>query len=199
LEREARYDFRGPVLHGVAGDLEQDERSAPVDCQWRWVKVERLYSSARRFRITMAMDDESAMTSNRGDKPLFAGPHEGRELELMLRGAKPLSMFVDVEPSEFELFPEQEFDSFVSKGKLVKRVQLEATSDRSGKDVTLRRILYALPHDEWRIDAFLLVQSVYDSLCPGWRPDLDRVIGLLLGYDREDIEKFLQSIGVADR
>jgi len=34
----------------------------------------------------------------------------------------------------------------------------------------------------------LLVQGLYDSLAPGWRPDLERVIGLLLGYDRQDVE-----------
>jgi len=147
----------------------------------------------------MTTDDESAMTSNRGDKPSFAGPHEGRELELMLRGAKPLSMFVEPVPPEFEYFPEQEFDSLVSDGRLVKRIELETKRDPSGKDVTFRRVLYALPHEAWRIEALLLVQGVYVSLCPGWRPDLDRVIGLLLGYDREDIEKFLQSIGIRNR
>jgi hypothetical protein len=46
------------------------------------------------------------------------------------------------------------------------------------------------PERVGRINATLLVQGLYDSLS-GWRPDLDRVIGLLLGYSHEDIEKFL--------
>ena len=147
----------------------------------------------------MTMHDEDEVSSSPADKPSFVGPHEGCELELMRRGVKPLSMFVEPVPPEFEYFPEHEFDSFVSHGGLVKRIQLETTKDPSGKDVTFRRVLYALPHEAWRIEALLLVQSVYDSRCPGWRPDLDRVIGLLLGYDREDIEQFLESIGIGDR
>jgi hypothetical protein len=50
------------------------------------------------------------------------------------------------------------------------------------------------PGEEWRIKALLLVQDLYDSLVPGWRPDLERVIGLLLGYDRQDIERFVASL-----
>jgi len=46
----------------------------------------------------------------------------------------------------------------------------------------------AAGEEEWRIKALLLVQGLYDSLAPGWRPDLERVIGLLLGYDRQDVE-----------
>ena len=54
--------------------------------------------------------------------------------------------------------------------------------------------MYSLHNEEWRIDAFLLVQDLYYSLAPGWRPDLDRVIGLLLGYDRIDIEEFVARV-----
>ena len=122
----------------------------------------------------------------------FVGPHEGRELELMKAGAKPLSMFVEQSPPESESFPEQDFDALVSEGKLVKHVCTNVTKDPAGTDTKIRRVLYALPQEVWRIKALLLVQSLYDSLSPGWRPDLDRVIGLLLGYEREDIEKFLE-------
>jgi len=52
----------------------------------------------------------------------------------------------------------------------------------------------AAGEEEWRIKALLLVQGLYDSLAPGWRPDLERVIGLLLGYDRQDIERFIASL-----
>jgi hypothetical protein len=43
----------------------------------------------------------------------------------------------------------------------------------------------------------MLVQDLYHSLVPGWRADLDRVIGLLLGYDRDDIEHFLKTRAAA--
>lgn len=121
----------------------------------------------------------------------FVGPHEGRELELMLSGSKPLSMFVECVPVEFEIFPERDFDRLVSQGNLKKRVSMHSAKTPNGQDVSVRRVFYALPDEEWRIQAMLLVLDLYDSLVPGWRLDLDRVIGLLLGYDRADIEKFV--------
>jgi hypothetical protein len=108
------------------------------------------------------------------------GPHEGRELELMRVGQKPLSMFVD-EPGA-KLFPETEFDSLVATGALTKRVQQENGG---------RRVLYALSGEEWRIEAMLLVLSMYP---PSWNPDLERVIGALLGYTRRDVEAFIETL-----
>jgi hypothetical protein len=107
------------------------------------------------------------------------GPHEGRELALMKAGKKPLSMFV-VEPG-VDIFPEAEFDALVSACALTKRVQDEGE---------VRRVLYALPGEEWRIEAMLLVTHVYS----GWSPDLERVIGALLGYERGDVEAFIKKI-----
>ena len=125
------------------------------------------------------------------------GPHEGRELALMREGKKPLAMFLDNVPRDFALFPEAEFDSLVAEEKLVKHVSMTAFPDPGGKagnEISHRRVLYALPGEEWRIQAFLLVQEIYDSQVPGWRPDLERVIGRLLGYSDEDIEDFLNDL-----
>jgi hypothetical protein len=119
------------------------------------------------------------------------GPHEGRELELMLSGSKPLSMFVEPIPPEFDVFPEEEFHSLVAQGRLVKEVSIETLPGPGDKKRQVRRVLYALPGEEWRIRAVLLVQHLYTTL-PGW-PDLDRVIGILLGYERRDIEQFVET------
>ena len=35
----------------------------------------------------------------------FVGPHEGRELELMMAGTKPLSAFLEVVSQDVECFP----------------------------------------------------------------------------------------------
>jgi hypothetical protein len=129
-------------------------------------------------------------------KPEFVGPHEGRELELMIAGTKPLSMFVEPIPSELECFPEADFDALVSDGRLIKSVSVESIKTPDGKSGQVRRILYALPNEEWRIRSLLLVKNLYSSLAPGWRPDLDRVIGLLLGYERKDVESFLELHGL---
>jgi hypothetical protein len=125
---------------------------------------------------------------------MAVGPHEGRELDLMLTRAKPLAMFVDSIPPEYEGHPEEEFDSVVADGKLVKSVSVSAFKDAGGKERQTRRVLYALPEEAWRIPAMELVQKLYDSLLPGWRPDLERVIGLLLGYAEMDIEDFLNHL-----
>jgi hypothetical protein len=129
-------------------------------------------------------------------KPAFVGPDEGRELELMIAGTKPLSMFVEPIPSESEYFPEADFDVLVSMGRLIKSVSVESVKTPDGKSGQVRRILYALPEEEWRIKSLLLVQNLYFLLTPGWRPDLDRVIGLLLGYELKDIESFLELHGL---
>jgi hypothetical protein len=113
------------------------------------------------------------------------GPHEGRELDLMQAGLKPLSMFVDTDPAEF--FPEIEFDRLVLAGMLVKRVH----DGPNQNAVKHRRILYALAGQEWRIDAMLLVLSIHSS---GWHPDIERVVGTLLGYERADIEAFISQV-----
>ena len=47
------------------------------------------------------------------------GPHEGRELELMLSGRKPLALFYAIE-SEIWILPEEQFDRHVEMGKFVK-------------------------------------------------------------------------------
>jgi len=98
----------------------------------------------------------------------------------MKAGVKPLSMFV-CEP-DLEVFPEAEFDALVETGALVKR---------EGCEGVVRRVLYALPAEAWRIDAKLLVLSVYP---PGWSADLEHAIGALLGYQREDVERFVAGL-----
>jgi len=109
----------------------------------------------------------------------------------MLRGVKPLSMFVETIPAEFDIFPERDFDDAVSSGHLVKHVSIETINIPSGTEEKIRRVLYALPSEAWRIQAVLLIQHLYSSLGDGWHPDLDRAIGLLLGYERADVEKFV--------
>ena len=60
-----------------------------------------------------------------GQTPAFLGPHEGRELPLMLEGKKHLSYFFLEAGIEREVFPEEEFDRLVADGFLVKDERLE--------------------------------------------------------------------------
>ena len=126
------------------------------------------------------------------------GPHEGRELALMMAGTKPLSMFVEEVPAQSEYFPEDQFDALVAQGKLKKFVSIETSPVPNGVDRNIRRVLYSLPDQEWRINAILSVLAMYKSL-GGFRPDLERMTGDLLGYAHGDVERFIEAFGSAHR
>ena len=125
----------------------------------------------------------------------FLGPHEGRELELMLEGKKHLSFFFLETGIERSVFPEDEFDQHVANGFLVKDECIEEFISReTGKMTSARNILYATTREAWRIPAMRMIQDIYHSLGPGWRPDLERVKGSLLGYDRNEVEQFIERL-----
>jgi hypothetical protein len=124
------------------------------------------------------------------------GPHEDRELELMLAGKKPLAMFTELSPIETGLIPEAEFAPYVSSGRVVMREALEPANgaQESLQGVSIRRVLYALPGEVWRIEAMLLVCQVANRLAR-WDEGLERVIGKLLGYEDRQIEAFIRKLG----
>jgi hypothetical protein len=126
-------------------------------------------------------------------RPPFVGPHEGRELELMLAAKKHLSMFSFEVGIEREIFPERQFDLHVAEGLFVKDVRVEKFI-LEGIENSMQSILYATVSEAWRISAMRMIQDIYYSMGPGWRPDLERVIGSLLGYDRNDVELFVERL-----
>ncbi len=112
----------------------------------------------------------------------------------MLAGSKPLSMFLEPVSPALKYFREKEFDALVAAGRLIKREVFETFPDpESDGEVKTRRVLYALPGEEWRIEAMTILQDAYRALGPGWKLDLERIIGSLLGYDREDVEFFIST------
>ncbi|MCK5777840.1 MAG: hypothetical protein KAH11_03550 [Rhodospirillales bacterium] len=121
------------------------------------------------------------------DSPPGVGPHELRELELMLAGTKPLAMFYDVVPASIEL-PEADFDPFVEAGRIVKRVCF-FRDKRHGFDH--RYLFYALPGEEWRIDEMYAFKESLFSGSYRFNPEDERRIGQLLGYDDQDIESYI--------
>lgn len=131
-------------------------------------------------------------SKNGNGKPAFVGPHEGRELELMLEGKKHLSYFFFEVGIERDIFPEDEFERLVNSGFLAKDERIEVMiSPETKSDTTVRNILHATVTEAWRIPAMRTVQDIYRRMGPGWRPDLERVIGSLLGYDPEHVEAFI--------
>jgi tRNA (guanine37-N1)-methyltransferase len=153
--------------------------------QWRLAEAERL-TKERRPDLWAAYLAKKNGTG-------VVGPHEGRELDLMKSGTKPLCMFLVDTAAESAVFPEAAFDVLATQRKWSKRSRIETFPTPNGSFCDYRRVFYALPGEEWRIDAMLQVEDLYRTLLPGWRDDLERVIGLLLGYNRADIEEFVKS------
>jgi hypothetical protein len=123
-------------------------------------------------------------------KPAFLGPHDGRELELMLEGRKHLSYFF-FEVGARQTFPEDQFDLYVANGFLIKDECVEEfVSPETGELTRARNILYATASEAWRIPAMRIIQDIYRRM----RPDLERVVGALLGYDSRDVESFIERL-----
>jgi hypothetical protein len=124
--------------------------------------------------------------------PAFVGPHEGREFDLMTTGEKHLSMFEVEGAEEYDDYPDARFEAAVAEGKFIKDVRLELYALPNHVQMSVRVILYARQDEAWRIPAMHMVRDVYRSAEWGWHPDLERMIGALLGYRKEDVEAFIE-------
>ena len=112
--------------------------------------------------------------------------HNGRELSLMLSGIKPLSFFYDEKTFLLEeAYPYHYFQPYVQSGEIIFR-QLE---DESFISPGCMMLLYALPAEVWRFDAF--IDHVKQLHQQGWNPELERREGELLGYTPSQIEEYL--------
>jgi hypothetical protein len=119
------------------------------------------------------------------------GPHQGKELELMLAGTKKLALFHDAltadETISEEIIPEKAFAPYVERGQIIRAAKDVHVSDGS----IIRYVCFALPGEEWRMQFCLwLAEQRTLKLIP---PDdaCDIIVGRLLGYSEEDIEHFL--------
>ena len=120
--------------------------------------------------------------------PAGIGPHEERELELMLSGEKPLAMFSEITGGLYA-FPDAEFEPYVQSGRIVKR-DYHYPTKICGKDFEFRFLYFALPEEEWRIDALHDVQ--YRTFNGERETDeMTAEKGRLLGYSEADITAFL--------
>src|SRR5438128_1255759 len=126
--------------------------------------------------MTLAGRDQNE--EGQSDSEDGTAPHEGRELELMLAGRKPLAMFVEIVPYESGIIPDEEFAPHVAAGRIVMRevFKTDLRLPASVRDGRVRHVLYALPNEAWRIDAMLLLFDVYDQQ-GGWDAGLERMTG----------------------
>jgi len=96
----------------------------------------------------------------------------------MLQGKKPFAAFCDEIESSYneEIIPELSFAPYVAQGAISRREVIE-----KAPPPVLRRVLFALPGEEWRIDAYMLLWEVAEK--SGWNDSLERMEGRLLGYE----------------
>ena len=177
LERDAA----DVIVTGAGCDLEPDE-------------VTKLKA---RFNVAFEPGDRAVRlrpASRLDDLPYPV--HTGRELALMLKGTKPLTAFWGAYPSipDREEIPERLFDPYVAAGRFVKRERVfEARpSGVAGGELrhSTRIVLYALPQEAWRIDAYLLLQDT--AAKSGWNEGFERMQGSLLGYEEWQNDIFIE-------
>jgi len=78
--------------------------------------------------------------SDRPDNEPSVGPHEGRELDLMLAGRKPLSMFSSV--TNMDEWPDEAtFDEVVASGRLTKAETKRVLTCRDSSTAEARCLL----------------------------------------------------------
>lgn len=110
-------------------------------------------------------------------------PHSNRELPLMLAGLKPLSVFSAFIPSPEDgpSMPEYLFDPYIADGLFTKTEYCVPMQHLAPRYLGMRNILYARRGEEWRINAYILVDNLADKI--GWNEPLTRLQGSLLGYE----------------
>ena len=115
----------------------------------------------------------------RADNGLPYRLHTNCELGMMLRGEKPLAVFCD----GYGFFPDavvrylRMFDRHVTTGRFVKREYVVPDLSRGPNLLGWHTLLYALPEEEWRIDAMIALR-----LSEAWSNAQEREEGRLLGY-----------------
>jgi hypothetical protein len=117
--------------------------------------------------------------------PQGIGPHEDRELELLLAGTKPLAR-ISYESQAWFTEDEPLYQPHVEAGT-IKR--FTSAFDQP----PIQTVYYCLPTEEWRV-------KLMETMCTLWRQpdhggytidDYSRIEGYLLGYSKTDIETFI--------
>lgn len=114
------------------------------------------------------------------------GPHEGKELELMLQGQKDLALFYTGSDIPKEFIPYIQDQVIFSKKLTFNHVFM-------GQDTIFE--MFILSENPNSNQVFRLAELLHLSHTPPqFIPEVEREIGLLLGYAHEDVEYFIQHV-----
>ena len=135
------------------------------------------------------------MMNDEPERPVFPegiGPHEGRELELMLAGKKPLAMFYEaVVLPVSDFYPKEDFMPHVEAGTFIRRDEIYPSRH---SDIPAHNVYYALAREAWRLEEIHQLQAGLFIDGKPWTAEDDRKIGQLLGYSESEIEAWLNWI-----
>jgi hypothetical protein len=112
--------------------------------------------------------------------------HTSFELPLMLEGRKPLAVFGEGYPSDWLDDYLASFEQFVQAGRIVRRIidtPMPHIKERRPDLDGIRNVYFALPGEEWRIDAYLLLMETHHKSDVAWNDSQERFQGSLLGYE----------------
>lgn len=108
----------------------------------------------------------------------MGGPHRDRELALLLAGVKPMARFT-AEPT---YRPDcRAFDEHVTAGTIH---HTAVTDDQT------ERLYYYLPGEAWRVH---LAEAALKYDLGLSTEDLHRLDGFLLGYEKRDVDAFIET------
>ena len=107
--------------------------------------------------------------------------HTNRELDLMIAKSKPMAVFYKNIKEEFDIYGGQNFEELYKKYSFEKRV-----IRRNNTEYTF----FTLPKEQWRVEAYMLMLGVRDSL--GNNRHTEWLEGRLLGYTEEQNKEFLE-------
>jgi hypothetical protein len=111
----------------------------------------------------------------------------GARIGAHARRRQSLAAFCDEYPSlhGVKVIPEKEFEPHVAAGRILKREDITPPAPDApivgGPRIGLRRVLYALPEQAWRIEAYPLLWKTAEKC--GWNAGFERMEGSLLGYE----------------
>jgi hypothetical protein len=184
IVREARFEVKDRSELRLLLDMPDDEISGHAIYDLEPFLVAKIVDAYRLSFEPGSMPVELHPWHHTDDYPYKI--HTNRELMFMLAGTKPLAVFTDDHPSLHGLHttPEREFEPHVTSGLIIKREEIIPPQPGDpvfkGQRIGMRRVLYALRGQEWRIDAYILLRRTGDK--SGWNERFERLEGSLLGY-----------------
>jgi hypothetical protein len=119
-------------------------------------------------------------------KATMIASHNGRELEMMLEGKKPMAIFSKLAGERFDIYDGQEFQKFVKSGIIIKKRFFVYNKKI---EENLIYTVFFLPGNEWR---FFCYKNLVKSMIDSWSTEKEAIHSLLLGYTFVEVKSYVR-------